>query len=92
MLLLVAAPLATTSSGCSTFTKLAGEAGPSTKIPRECQRIAEKKVPRPKIAEGDDLGDIAAGYKAAYEKAEKRNDKVIACEDRQGGEFAKGAR
>lgn len=92
MLLLVAAPLAMTSSGCATFDKKLGATGPSTSVPRECQRIAKKRIPRPTEDEGDDLADIAAGYKAAYEKAEKRNEKVIACEDRQGDEFAKGVR
>lgn len=93
MLLLVAVPLAMTFAGCSTFTdKMQGAAAPQTNIPRECERIAKKKVPAPKIAEGDDLGDIAARYKAAFHKSEKKSEAVAKCEERQGDEFAKGAR
>ena len=93
MLLLVVVPLAMTSGGCSTFTdKTQGATGPATNIPRECERLAKKKVPVPKIAEGDDLGDIAARYKAAYHKSEKKSEAVAKCEERQGDEFAKGAR
>lgn len=83
--------LALTSSGCAQFTEMAGTpATPATDVPRECQRIAKKKVPSPKIAEGDDLLRIAGRYKAAYHKAEKRNEEVAKCEDRQADELAKG--
>jgi hypothetical protein len=40
-------------------------------VPRDCQKFF-KKVPDPGAKEGEDLGDIGAGYKGAWLKANKR--------------------
>jgi hypothetical protein len=61
------------------------------KSPRECQRLA-RKVPDPGAKEGEDLGDIAGRYKAAYVKSTKRIGAIEACEKRQADEIDRGAK
>ncbi len=61
------------------------------KAPRECERLA-KKVPDPGAKEGDDLGDIAVRYKAAWKKGNHRIGSVAKCEKRQADEIDKGVR
>ena len=61
------------------------------KAPRECVKLA-KKVPDPGAKEGDDLGDIAVRYKAAWRKGNHRIAKIADCEKRQADEIDRGAR
>ena len=61
------------------------------KAPRECRKLA-KKVPDPGAKEGEDLGDIAMRYKAAWRKSSKRIDAIAACEDRQADAIDRGAK
>jgi hypothetical protein len=59
--------------------------------PRECARLATK-VPDPGAKQGDDLGDIAVRYKAAFKKGNHRIGKIADCEKRQADEIDRGAR
>lgn len=80
-----------TSAGCSTFAKPSPVAVQGVTAPRECQRLG-RPVSDPGVREGDDLGDVAAGYRAAWLKAERRNSAMVACQHVQADEQAKGAR
>jgi hypothetical protein len=90
--ILVVALLAPTLGGCFLSANAPRlDAGAPSRVPRECQRIL-KKVPDPGAKEGEDLGDIAARYKGAYEKANHRIGAGRACEDHQADAIERGAK
>ncbi|MCB2106341.1 MAG: hypothetical protein KDE14_01515 [Rhodobacteraceae bacterium] len=60
-------------------------------VPRQCQRLA-RPVPDPGARVGDDGFDIAARYKGAFHKANRRLDATRRCEDKQADRFARGGR
>lgn len=88
--MLVAALLTTTFAGCAPSIKALGPTLPEH-LPRECQRLLTK-VPDPGAKVGSDLGDIAAGYKGAFEKANHRIGTAKACDDHQADAVDRGAR
>jgi hypothetical protein len=59
-------------------------------VPRDCERFFVK-VPDPGAKEGQDLGDIAAGYKGAWRKANKRNALAGECVAHQADAIERGA-
>jgi hypothetical protein len=81
--------LTPTLGGCFQSTIKAARALPD-KAPRECQRLA-KKVPDPGAKRGDDLGDIAVRYKAAWAKGNHRIGAIASCEQRQADAIDRGA-
>jgi hypothetical protein len=60
-------------------------------VPRDCVKLFNK-VPDPGAGEGQDLGDIAAGYKGAWLKANKRIGVAGACVEHQADAIEKGAK
>lgn len=60
-------------------------------VPRDCDKLF-RKVPDPGAKEGDDLGDIAAGYKGAWLKANKRIGAGGACVTHQADAIERGAK
>lgn len=88
---LVAALLATTSSGCSLSNNGPAVPGVPPHMPRDCVRLFVK-VPDPGAAVGQDLGDIAAGYKGAWRKANNRIERGGACVEHQADAVDRGAR
>jgi type I restriction-modification system DNA methylase subunit len=60
-------------------------------VPRDCVKLLTK-VPDPGAQEGQDLGDIAAGYKGAWVKANKRLGRGAACIEHQADAIERGAR
>lgn len=60
-------------------------------VPRDCVRFFTK-VPDPGAAEGEDLGDISAGYKGAWLKANKRLGLGGACVAHQADAIERGAK
>ncbi|WP_315701277.1 MULTISPECIES: hypothetical protein [unclassified Bradyrhizobium] len=60
-------------------------------MPRQCQRVL-REVPDPGVKVGDDLGNVAAGYRAAYLKANHRIVAGRACEDHQAVAIERGGK
>ncbi|WP_315734140.1 hypothetical protein [Bradyrhizobium sp. SZCCHNR1093] len=60
-------------------------------MPRQCQRVL-REVPDPGVKVGDDLGNVAAGYRAAYLKANHRIVAGRACDDQQAVAIERGAK
>jgi hypothetical protein len=58
-------------------------------MPRECQRLG-LKVPDPGAKDGQDMSDIAAGYKAAWLKGNHRIQAMRQCEDHQADSVDQG--
>jgi hypothetical protein len=59
-------------------------------VPRDCAKLFVK-VPDPGASEGQDLGDIAAGYKGAWRKANKRLGAGAVCVEHQADAIERGS-
>jgi hypothetical protein len=60
-------------------------------VPRDCAQLL-KRVPDPGAKKGQDLGDIAAGYKGAWTKANNRIGLGADCVEHQAAAIERGAR
>jgi hypothetical protein len=80
-----------TLGGCFQFTS-GGSPGLPATLPRDCQEKLANKVPDPGAKEGEPLDDIAAGYKAAWLKANHRIGAIRACDNKQADAVDRGAR
>jgi len=60
-------------------------------VPRDCVKLFVK-VPDPGARKGQDLGDIAAGYKGAWAKANNRIGLGAACVNHQADAIERGAK
>lgn len=89
--MLAVVPLTMTLAGCFQSGSFGGSPGLPSTLPRECQRLAAK-VPDPGAKEGEPLDDIAAGYKAAWLKANHRLGAVRSCDDKQADAVDRGGK
>lgn len=90
-MLLAVVPLAATLIGCGPSNNGPAVPGVPPHVPRDCARLLVK-VPDPGAAEGEDLGDIAAGYKGAWRKANNRIERGGICVEHQADVIDRGAR
>ncbi|WP_316235476.1 hypothetical protein [Bradyrhizobium sp. SZCCHNR1085] len=81
--------LAMTLGGC--FLSVEAPHPPKTlvvEVPRECKRIL-RQVPDPGVQEGQPLDEVAAGYRGAWLKGNRRIAAGAACEDGQADLYRK---
>lgn len=79
-----------TLSGCYPSSNGPAVPGLPRHVPRDCVRLLTK-VPDPGAKQGQDLGDIAAGYKGAWAKANHRIGLGAACVNHQADAIERGA-